>query len=592
MTYQITKVTGLNSDQEATLVSSFGEGENQLAGLLSLVCDDAFARGRQLLSETADEYFEEEGTLATRLSNLFDKLKDQLKDSESYSLILVAISSKALYVIGHGQVRVILKRGEGLITILEGGSDQVVSGFLESSDRVLLATQSLFDNIGNDLLANLKLSQIDWEEDLSIKIAEKMGLAGLLIDAQESEEVQTEEIPNIAPTEATEPNYRAPRINIVERIFSGIAWVRNKLPGGGKVRLIVALALILVLITGVSLKYKSVKDNEKLNHFNELLGSAKQQYSEGVNLKTLNPTEAVNKLNQAKGELDQALKLFPKNADALALKSQIEQGFGQKHTQVSFDQYLDLNLIKNGFSAKTLSLSGDTLLILDSSSNNLVTIDLAKKSHVILGETDKIGRAKLASLNGESAFVLSDKGILRIDTESKKASVSAKPDKDWGEIVDLVGFAGNIYLLDLKLNQIWKYIAITGGFSDKRNYLSDGVKANLSGTIRMQIESSVYILKSGGEILRFTRGESDNFSLGGLDKGIKDPKSIFTSSDTDNLYILDSGNSRMVVTSKTGEYQAQYLGDKFGTASDLVVDEVGERVYLLDGNKIYVVELK
>ena len=106
-----------------------------------------------------------------------------------------------------------------------------------------------------------------------------------------------------------------------------------------------ALVLILILLAGVGLKYKGVKDQEKQAHFNELFQSAKQQFSEGVNLKTLNPAESSNKFSKAKNDLDAALKLFPKNAEALALKSQIEQGFGGKHDQVSFEQFLDLNLI-------------------------------------------------------------------------------------------------------------------------------------------------------------------------------------------------------------------------------------------------------
>ena len=132
----------------------------------------------------------------------------------------------------------------------------------------------------------------------------------------------------------------------------------------------------------------------------------------------------------------------------------------------------------------------------------------------------------------------------------------------------------------------------SGGYSDKREYLSKGTKVDFSSALRMQIESSVYVLKAGGEILRFTKGDKDNFSLGGLDKGVKDPKSFFVSSDTDNLYLLDSGNSRLLILTKTGSYKGQMSGAKFATATDLAVDEIGKKVYLLDGSKIYSADLK
>ena len=43
---------------------------------------------------------------------------------------------------------------------------------------------------------------------------------------------------------------------------------------------------------------------------------------------------------------------------------------------------------------------------------------------------------------------------------------------------------------------------------------------------------------------------------------------------------------------KTGAYKGQISGDKFATATDLVVDEKNKKVYLLEGSKIFQVELK
>ncbi|MDP3733226.1 MAG: hypothetical protein Q8Q91_01675, partial [Candidatus Daviesbacteria bacterium] len=70
------------------------------------------------------------------------------------------------------------------------------------------------------------------------------------------------------------------------------------------------------------------------------------------------------------------------------------------------------------------------------------------------------------------------------------------------------------------------------------------------------------------------------------------PKSFFVSSDTDNLYLLDSGNSRLLVLTKLGAYKVQYQSERLGGFSDLVVDEKGKKVYLLDGSKIYTMDLK
>ena len=77
-------------------------------------------------------------------------------------------------------------------------------------------------------------------------------------------------------------------------------------------------------------------------------------------------------------------------------------------------------------------------------------------------------------------------------------------------------------------------------------------------------------MTSDGQILKFLRGAKDNFTYEGLDKGVKDPKSFFVSSDSENLYVLDSGNQRLLILTKTGSYKGQIEGEKFGSATDLV----------------------
>ncbi len=630
MKYKVAKVVGLNSDQQAAqVIVNFDDPDNIFLGLLDLTSDDAFTTGRGLLSDLVDFFVDQPGSAGERLKLTFEKAKELLSSAENFSILLAVVTGKVLYLMGDGKVKCILRRLDK-VTPLEASAGQLISGFLQEGDRVFAATDNLVESIGNDLKLTLDLSLDVWEEEMgtrvtlgSLKIEEDpegdpdliggetvpangradppAGRAGLILDAEADS--QEEPIKSVGAEEVVAESMGGglPGQGLKEKLTSLVAnltvpRIPRIFPSRGRTRLVLAVVLILILGAGAGLKYKHSQDLEKQKQFNQYLQAAKDDYSAAQGLHTLNPADATLKIASAKANLDKALNLIPKNNDALALKKQIEENgsaIGQKFDNVSFSEYLDLDLIKKGFRATLMSYSLGKLLLLNSDDATLVTIDVAKKSQKILAGRDKLGEAKLASLNGETAFVFSkDKGILSVDLNNEKASSSAKLDKDWGEIGDLYGFGGNIYLLDKVGNQIWKYLAITGGYSDKRKYLADGVKADLGSALRIQIESSVYVLKSGGQVLRFTRGESDNFSIGGLDKGIKDPKSFFVSSDTDNLYILDSGNSRLVVLTKTGSYVSQYSGDKFGAASDLVVDEKGKKVYLLDGSKIYMTELK
>lgn len=596
MKFAVAKATGLNSDQQAALINSVEQNGQLFVGLARLTCDDAFSRGRQLLSELSDLFWEEEGSAGEKLTKVFAAAKSKLTDVSSVEILLAALSGKVLYLINQGEGVAYLKRAGQLSTLTSSGESQLISGFLQPGDRVLFATTSLLKFLGDNLSKSLELNLPDWEEEIGSRINasefEEHGLAGLVLATKE------EELPQEEPTPALIANFdqTASATSRPGWRFNPGPFLKNVIPSSGRGKLILAVLLLLLVLGGVGWQYKKTKDDESSRLFAGYFQSAQSDFEAATSLQSLNPPEAKNKLNSAKNNLAKALTVQPKDGAALELQNKIRSSSDsilQQFKGTNFDTFLDLNLVKKDFHPLQMSLSVGKLLLLDSGSSTLVTIDLSKKQQQIQAGSANLGQSQTASLNGSNAFVFSsDKGVVKVDTINQKASTVAKKDDQWGKIVDLAGFSDNVYLLDSEKGQIWKYVPAGAGYSDRQTYFTKDTKSDLVGAKRMQIESSIYVLKSSGDILRFTRGASDFFSVGGLDKGIKDPKSIFTSSEVDNFYILDSGNSRLVVTTKTGAYKAQYQGDRFGSATDLVVDEKGKKVYLLDSGKIYSMGLK
>ncbi len=611
MKYNIAQVIGLNTDQEAAQAISQNRDSEIFLAVLTLSCDDAFTKGRQLLSEAADYYFEAEGSSAQKIETTFKETADKLKQfAAGYQLCVAAVSGKVFYFLSQGEMAVYLKRQGALSSISAlGATGQLISGFLQDGDKLLLATASLTSFLGEDLSETLDLGTVEFEEEVSFKIAakeaENENLAGLVIEIAEDEVAiptlsETVEDEVAAGTAAlTKEPFKAGLVlgGLLNKILpQGFNYVRSIFPKKGRTRLVLGVILIVIILMGVGFKYKSSKDAQRMLTFNQVLQGARDNFSSAQGLQGLNPQEAKSKLDSAKAGISKALSLNPKNKDALDLKNQIqlsEASILQQFSAVDFPLFLDLDLIKKNFHADKMSLNSGKVLILDPGTKTLISLDIAKKNNQILAGSDQLGDAVAASVNGGLAFVYSkDKGVVRIDVTNQKLVTVAKKDADLGAIADIYAFAGNVYLLDSANQKIWKYLPTSEGYSDKREYLSKDVKADFSNSLRVQIESSIYVLKKGGEILRFTKGNKDNFSLGGLDKGVKDPKSFFVSSDTDNLYLLDSGNSRLLTLTKTGQFKSQYQGDKFSQATDLVVDETGKKVYLLEGSKIYSTDLK
>ena len=106
-----TQVIGLNTDQKAAQVASLiRDGDNAFFAVLDLTCDDAFTKGRQILSELSDFYFEFEGSASEKLNATFEEAGKKFP-VEEYSILLSGISGKVLYLISKGSVEVYLKRG-------------------------------------------------------------------------------------------------------------------------------------------------------------------------------------------------------------------------------------------------------------------------------------------------------------------------------------------------------------------------------------------------------------------------------------------------------------------------------------------------
>lgn len=629
---RVAKVVGLNSDTDAALAFisrprnldlESGEVVFRLYLIISTSVDDAFSQTRQAISEAENIFYSSSGAAKDCLGEVIRVVRSSLGNVEKLGII-AAISeeqpTEVIFYLQHlgSDVRASLFRQGKKNDLCQLAADShLVSGKLKDGDRVVLVIgeesqilESDFENLDN-------FSLEEWEEEIEAKLPQTQAyqLASIVIE-NEPEEVKEIELLNehSSITKSDEKSSPARLILMVKDIVipSIHKIVRSKkgLTVAGVVILIIVLAIM-----GLNLKHqKSLKVGAD---FGQKFNKAAEEYQKAIAFKDLDPLASSQSLTSAEQYLGQALKVKPEDSQALNLQKQIKENSGTilKAFEVKdLAVWLDLGLVKKDFHSENLALSLGKLLVLDSQKDVLVKIDLSTKAPQLLAGSDKLGDAKASSLNGSVAWVLStDKGLINMDTSSNKVTIAVKTDPEWGEIMDLYGFAGNVYLLDkgnpstrstdaqgrteqdrstTSSGQIWKYLPVESGYSDKRNYLKDTVPANFTGAKKLQIDSSVWVLSSDGKILKFTQGSADHFSISGIKDEVKDVSSFFLSDQTSNLYLLDRGNKRLLITDKQGAYKAQYFGDNFSSFEDLVVDEENRKVYLLRSNKIYLLELK
>ncbi|MBI2021903.1 hypothetical protein HYS93_03425 [Candidatus Daviesbacteria bacterium] len=628
---RLAKAIGANTDLLTAQAFFFSEDNQYLAILVSASGEDIFAKVRQGVLSLEELFFESAATVEERFDELQRNLQDTLKEAEELKLIIVLLKDNVLYLKSLGNHKAFILRDSQLIDLTDSAAQgQLISGYFKENDRLLLLTSKIDNNIAEgqnysvewdekitQRLIKADLDQLEDElESVNQSLDKPDPVAVILAENISSEREEISPTPPQIPhleidkdevflTREEKPDtdfglkyqadnspYQSTDNKLLNRVIQSLARVKSV---SRRVWLVLLVLIVLVLVAGSIYSFLNRTKSESQKKIAVLISDSKQKYQEAQSLKDSDPQKSKESLEEAQKKINQALALNPKNKEAQNLKSEIEKSSGSilNVNQINnWSTFLSLDLIKKDFSAKKMSYSLGKILLLDDKEKTLVSVDLQNKNSQILSGSAQLGSAEFASINGDNIFVYSsDKGLLKIDAQSKKVSVVAKSDSQWGKIADIFGFSGNIYLLDSKNNQIWKYVPIVSGYSSKNTYLK-GQKNNLAEGKSLRIDYSVWVLKGENEITKFTAGQEDFFSFGGLDKPISKISAFFVPEDEDKVLLLDSANSRLVIVKKNGQYLSQYQSDKFASASDLVYEAKNHRLYLLESGKIQTTELK
>ena len=199
-------------------------------------------------------------------------------------------------------------------------------------------------------------------------------------------------------------------------------------------------------------------------------------------------------------------------------------------------------------------------------------------------------------------YVVTGTGISVVDIKEQKTKPDViKTDPEWGIIEDMDVFGGNIYLLDTQKSRIWKYVATDKvasssaarqGFTELREYLNPDSFPDLSKATNMSIDGSVWLGTSIGQILRFTQGKENTFVPLGVQPEFGKYLKVYTTDTTQNVYVYDKDNSRIVILDKDGFYLSQYVWKETLKPSGFVAFEATKKLFLLVDGKLYLLKMQ
>ncbi|QQG40772.1 MAG: hypothetical protein HYV37_00405 [Candidatus Levyibacteriota bacterium] len=526
--------------------------------------------GKEILNTLEAEYFTIENKTLSAIKTATEiAIKQALeKENISLSLALCSVLDNVLYVIAVGDSKIYLKRANklGLLLTSQKAIVASASGFLEDNDIIILQTEQFGKIISKTQLASAidhnSLSEI--AENLSPILHEKEegGASAIVITYKETLTETTEE--QTIMEEKQEINVKKKIMTLSIQTWT---WIRNLISNRfyylnfsfsrkQKTFLVITTALILLLL-GSSifvLRQKEAAKNDAL--FEEVFSKAQKKYDEGQSLFSLNKNLSRDDFLEAKKLVNEGKNKFKK---------------GSKYEK------------------KLSELSAKIDSALQSASGiSIVEAKPADAKDSLLLTAAKENNALYSTQDEKNIFVLTESAIFSIDkkTKNKKTLI---PNKDhWTNASGLGAYNGNIYVLDKNRGQILKFVPSEDEYI-KTNYLA-GKTQDFSKVTSLAIDASIFVLFENGEVKKFTRGKQEDFKVSELDKPLSKPQRIFTDTEIDSLYILDNGNSRIVVLNKTGVYQTQYQANIFKDAQEFEVLEKDKKIFVLSSDKIWEID--
>jgi len=563
--------------------------------------------GREILARLHEEYYGQlEGNAFDCLVGAVSRVSSEFTSRELNVEIgaCVFLSGKLLGACANGAVLLVLRAGQ-LVPLLttQRGNHLSVSGLANAKDKVVIGTQQLLHTVSMGVLKGaLETEGLDeFSETISPKVlgSETSSSTAVLVieienDSDSSSFSQPPYQVSLQPEVVKRsPNIRARLIGVIDTVLEKLPDPRLRVKADTidvethkRRKSLPLVGFLILIILGISIVFgvKQKDAREKEAALLARISEVEREFEEAQSLVGLNKSRAKELLLSARAR---AMDLKDEGQDSQALDSllnKISESLGPVAGvyEVEPELYLDTTLVSSGFSADQLVYSDESILIMDSGAQQVVSVELENKTTEFVAGPDYLKDAIDLAFYAGRSFVLSSDGVREVTDD---VELVIKPE-DWEPSQALISaFAGNLYVLDRKNNQIWRYPGIRLGLSQKEAWLTDGVETDFSEAIGMGIDGSVWVLAQNGRLEKYTRGNKDSFSLDS-ESNLSFSK-FYIDENSEYLYFYDSSQTRFLKFSKGGKFEAEYINTQFTGIDGFVVTESQNKLVYLKEGKLY-----
>ncbi len=387
-----------------------------------------------------------------------------------------------------------------------------------------------------------------------------------------------------------------------------------------KVLIVIAIAipLVVAVLVALTLLQRGQTNRAELDALWEQANGYWQQSQA-----TSDPPVVRAHLTNVQLALDQILERQPEDAQALDLQQQIRSRLDSVNGVKRVSWWGELNSYPAGAELERVVVQGNHVFVLDRANDRVyhhqldpeldkalapatLQTELVRKGAqvgtVLVGDLVDMTWMPAGPNRQEASLVILESGghLLDFDPMTGELLPLEVAGTDAWRFPALVGsHSGRFYLLDSSANMIWRYGPTPEGYTDPPEEWLQSDEVDLAGVVDLAIADSIYLLYADGTIRKLTIGEPDTFDVAAWDTPLQGPTALFTRppEETQWLYVADAGNGRIVQADQVGTLKQQFRvaesteDDPLAKASNLFVDEIGGRAYVLSGQSLYLLIL-
>ncbi len=241
-----------------------------------------------------------------------------------------------------------------------------------------------------------------------------------------------------------------------------------------------------------------------------------------------------------------------------------------------------------------VAVGGGSAYLLDSRGHRIIMVPLTPPGPpVILLEDGQSYGGSTARRPQYMAWDASGNRLLVLDSERKLYEVrpgsvqllGLRRTASWASVADVAAYDGNLYVLDPKANQVYKYLPAANGFDSEPTGLLSS-QSVISNARALSVQEDLLVLTDDGKVRRFRGGSDTQLSLSGIDRPLSAPSTLIAVPNSDQLYIADSGNKRIVVANRDGVFVKQLVSNSLTDVKAVAVDGTTNQLYVVVGDAL------